>query len=155
LVNALNGLDGKSALIGGALVLGALVATQGGLFPLLLVGGIAYLIGSKKGWWSGGPRRADPATLRQSPPGIPPFFADWHRQAHANEAAYRTTADRPAADQPATSASAPAQPREAEVRVPVAPVPAPPAGPTATVHGPAAAEEDDRRTGGGNGAPLV
>ena len=151
-MNALNGLDGKSLMIGGALVVGALAATHGGLLPVLLVGGLVYMVGSKKGWWEGGPHRAGADPTRHRSPGGPPFFAEWHRQAHAADAPYRTAAGWPAGSQPA--APAPTQPRDAEVRIPVTPAPAAPVEPPA-VPEPAAPEAADRRTVGENGAPLA
>ena len=141
-MNALNGLDGKSLLIGGALVVGALAATHGGLLPVLLVGGLVYMIGSKKGWWEGGPHRVGADPTRHRSPSGPPFFAEWHRQAHAADAAYQA------------AAAGPTQPREAEVRVPVTPAPAASVEP-APVPEPAAPGADDRRTVGEHGAPTA
>jgi len=147
-VNVLNGLDGKSALIGGALVLGGLVAVGGGLVPLLVVGGVVYLVGVKTGWW-GGQRPTGLAPAPDQPPGVPPFFAEWHRQIHA--------ADQRAGEQPATD-PAPAPPWGTEVRVPVTVAPAapvPPAAPVAAANpaAPVAPVGDDRRPEGESGAP--
>lgn len=149
-MNALNGLDGKSLLIGGALALGGLVATKGGLLPLLLVGGLVYLVGTKQGWWGRGPHPAGSDPMRHRPPAGPPFFDEWHRQAHAADAPQGTAASQPAGSQPATPASAP--PRDADVRIPVTPAPTAPTEPPA-VSEPAAPAADDRRPGGETGAP--
>jgi len=181
-VNGLNGLDGKSALIGGGLVLVGIVATRGGLLPVLLVGGFVYLMGTKKGWW--GHRNHQPGSelMRHRPPGGPPFFAEWHRQAHAADAAYPGPASQPAASQPAaptapawTPAPAPApapvwqpetptqaapapaataQPQDVEVRIPVTAAPAAAVEPSAAPQQPAP-EVDYRRTVGDSGAPLA
>ena len=121
-MNVLNGLDGKSALIGGALALGGLAAAAGGLLPLLLVGGLAYLVGAKQGWWGRSSHPAGPDPMRHRQPGVPPFFAEWHRQAHAAETPYQPAAGQPAAYPPA--APAPTPPRDAEVPIPVTPAPA-------------------------------
>ncbi len=133
-MNTLNGLDGKSVLIG-ALVVGGVVATQGGLLPVLLVGGLVYLIGSKQGFWGNGPRRWDSGAMRHRAPGAPAFFEEWHRQAHAADTAHQTRPGQPAAYQPAApapaTAPAPAQPPAAEVRIPVTPAPAAPGAPSA------------------------
>jgi len=133
-VNGLNGLDGKSVLIGGALVLGGIVATKGGLLPLLLVGGFVYFMGSKKGWW--GHRQHQPGSemVRHRPPGGPPFFAEWHRQAHAADAAYPGPATQPAAAQPAVPTAPVWSPAAEQAAAPTAPAwdPAPaPAAPQA------------------------
>ncbi len=174
-MNGLNGLDGKSVLIGGALVLGGIVATKGGLLPILLVGGFVYMMGTKKGWW--GHRQPQPGSemMRHRPPGGPPFFAEWHRQAHAADAAYNGPAAQPGApvwtapaapatpqapawqqDAPAPAAPTPtatAQPQDVEVRIPVT------AAPVAPVEAPAgeppAPEADYRRTVGDSGVPLA
>jgi hypothetical protein len=158
-VNALNGLDGKSVLVG-ALVVGGLVATQGGLLPVLLVGGLVYLIGSKQGFWGNGPRRWGSDAMGHRAPGAPAFFEEWHRQAHANDAAHQTAAGQPATYQPAAPAPASAQTPAAEVRIPVTPASAAPAAPTAPVEPapvayPAAQQADDRPTAGQHGAPLA
>ena len=145
-MNALNGLDGKSVLIGVALTLGGIAAVHGGVLPLLLVGGLFYIVGAKMGWWGRGPRPmgADPTGHR--PPGGPPFFVEWHRQAHAAAAAYQ------AAPSHQPPAPAEAQPQEVNTRVPVAPAPTASAEP-ATVPEPAAPATDDRRPVGESGAP--
>ena len=130
-MNGLNGWDGKSVLIGGALALGGLVAMKGGLLPLLVVGGLVYFVGTKQGWWGHDPRRPGSDPMRRRPPEGLPDFAEWHRQAHAADQTM-------ASHQP----PAPAQPREAGVRIPVTPAPTAP-------------ETGDRRRIGETGAPLA
>ena len=159
-MNALNGLDGKSVLIG-ALLVGGLVATQGGLVPVLLVGGLVYLIGSKQGFWGNGPRRWGSDAMRHRGPGAPAFFEEWHRQAHAADAAHQAQPSQPAAYQPTAPAPAPApapaQPPTAEVRIPVTPAPAapaPPPEPTPVAY-PTAPPADDRPTVGPTMATMV
>lgn len=181
-MNALNGLDGKSVLIGGGLVLAGIVVTKGGLFPILFVGGIVYFIGSKKGWWGQqhfGPGH-QPGTgshlAQRRPGGGPPFFAEWHRQAHAADAApgygagYGPGYGVPAAPQAPTwqpqgngqeqpAASAPTQ--DIEVRVPVTAAPASPVSPAqAPTDGsvnpaPPAPEPEYRRTVGQDGESFA
>lgn len=155
-MNALNSLDGKSVAIG-ALVVGGLVATQGGLVPVLLVGGVVYLVGGKMGWWGNGSRREDSVSMRHRPAGVPPFFDEWHRQIHANESASPSQPGQPATDQPpashpATPAPAPEQPREAEVRIPVTPAPTAPVEPSAMPE-PTPPWVDNRPTASQGGAP--
>ncbi len=145
-MNALNGLDGRSALIGGALALGALAAAHGGLLPVLLVGGLVYVVGAKQGWWGRGPHPAGSDPMRHRPAGVPPFFAEWHRQAHAADAWHQTAAGQSAGWHPA--AAAPTHPSDAHVQVPATPAPT-------TVPEPAAPEADDRRTVGESAAPLA
>jgi len=176
-VNVLNGLDGKSVLVGGALVVGAIAAAEGGLFPALLIGGIVYVVGVKKGWWGQGPWQGGSELMRHAPAAVPPFFAEWHRQAHAADAAYHAAGRHdgaqaaapdtpawnpaPAAPAPAPKPAAPAetpapaasaQPQDVEVRIPVTTAPTAPAASAEPVAG---AEADYRRTVGENGSPLA
>ena len=180
-MNALNGLDGKSVAIGGGLVLAGLVAIEGGLFPVLLIGGFVYFMGTKKGWWGHNGHQPGSEMMRHRGHGGPPFFAEWHRQAHAADAAYAsqtgpyqpappaapgwTPASDPAAPQapiwqpqaPApTPATAPAsaQPQDVEVRIPVTIPSAAPVEPPAAPQ-PPAPEADYRRTVGDGAAPVV
>lgn len=164
-MNVLNGLDGKSVLVG-ALVVGGLVATQGGLLPLLLVGGLVYLVGSKQGFWGNGPRRWGSDAMRHRASDGPAFFEEWHRQAHANDPAYLTQPAQPAAYQPAAPAPAapeapapvPAAPQapaqDAAVRIPVTAAPVAPVEPAPVAY-PAAPQEEDRRAVGTVGAPMA
>ncbi|MFM8594803.1 MAG: hypothetical protein ACKOCK_10490 [Chloroflexota bacterium] len=58
-MNALNdiGLDMKSVLVGAGLVLVGMIAVSSApLIPVVLVGGLVYLLGANKGWW--GSKRA-------------------------------------------------------------------------------------------------
>jgi hypothetical protein len=131
-MNLLNGtgLDGRSVLVGAGLVLAGMVAAKGeGLIPLLLVGGIVYMIGSKKGWWG---QRKNGA--RRGPfSGPPAVFEEWHRQTHATpgqpwsghghgaepaRAAWQGPVP-PAPPAPPT----PETPQEAEIRIPVTQAP--------------------------------
>lgn len=149
-MKVLNGMDGKSVLIG-ALAVGAIVAAQGGMVPLLLIGGLLYVVASKAGWWENGAGRA-PNSARHRGPGGPPFFAEWHRQAHAAEASSRWEIGQPAASQPTATATAPTAPPEAEVRISITRAPTAPVEP-APVSAPVAPETDDHRPIGGFGTP--
>lgn len=149
-MKVLNGLDGKSVLIG-ALVVGAIVATQGSMVPLLLIGGLLYVVANKAGWWENGAGRA-PNSARHRGPGGPPFLAEWHRQAHAADASSQGEIGQPAASQPTAAATAPTAPPEAEVRIPITRAPTAPVEPDAA-SAPAAPETDDHRPIGGFGTP--
>lgn len=132
-MNGLNGLDGRSVLIGGGLVLAGLFAARaGGLFPLMVIGGIVFFVGSKKGWWGDHGRHAGPGNelARRGPGGPPGFFAEWHRQAHANDAAG-----------PAAHAAPPAPPAPPAWRPAQPPTPQPPAWQQAQPHQPAPAPQ--------------
>jgi hypothetical protein len=120
-MNLMNGtgLDGRSVLVGAGLVLAGMVAAHSGaVIPLLVMGGIAYFIGSKKGWWGDktGPKRGPAA-------GPPVRFDDWRRQAEAygQQGPWNqqwNAAPPPPPAQPARPAQ-PTPPSDREIHIPV------------------------------------
>ena len=83
--NGWNGLDGRSLVIGGGLVLAGMIAVKSApLVPLLVLGFVVWLIGNKKGWWgarhTGFPNHSHGG---HGGPPAPASFEEWHRQAHA------------------------------------------------------------------------
>jgi hypothetical protein len=97
--NGWNGLDGRSLLIGGGLVLAGMIAAKSApLVPLVLIGVVIWLIGNKKGWW--GARHNGFNGHGHSGPPAPTSFHEWHRQAHA---AQQTTPSAPQAESTQTS----------------------------------------------------
>ncbi|HEU5432384.1 MAG TPA: hypothetical protein VFU81_12020 [Thermomicrobiales bacterium] len=81
--NGWNGLDGRSLLIGGGLVLAGMIAVKSApLVPLVLIGGLIWLIGNKKGWWGARHNGFNGHAGHAGPP-APASFHEWHRQAHA------------------------------------------------------------------------
>lgn len=74
------GLDGRSVVTGAGLVLAGMVAAHSGpIVPMLLIGGIAYVVGSKKGWWNGKSQHARPNNGQFAP--APAQATDWRQQA--------------------------------------------------------------------------
>jgi hypothetical protein len=90
--NGWNGLDGRSLVIGGGLVLAGMIAVKSApLVPLLVLGGVIWLIGNKKGWWGA---RHNPFNSHghgnYGGPPAPASFEEWHRQAHAGHGGQTT-----------------------------------------------------------------
>lgn len=104
------------------------------LFPLLLIGGILFFVGSRRGWFNG--LNGGPGSGGSGRPGGPPrLFEEWHRRAHEAEG---TTV--PARVNGATGPASPPAPTERPGDSPPTPASAPPApaGPSGGLGTPAA-----------------